>query len=146
MNRRLAAHLLATTTLLPGCYDAQALRRDPAETHEGHDAATWEEVDLGEFQVTLPHVLGAATDSIVEFHVFGHVQPTDLAAIDRALATRGPELRSRMLIAVRELTDAHFDEPKLTALREAIAQVLNAALEKPLVRKVGFYQFAFNTI
>lgn len=142
-QRRLAALLLTAAAVLPGCYDAEALHQRPAEADE---TAALEEVDLGEFQITLPHVLGQATDSIVEFHVFGYVASSDRAAIARALATRGPELRWRMLRSVRELTGGDFDEPTLANLRTAIAGVINAALEKQLVKKVGFYQFSFNTI
>jgi hypothetical protein len=50
-----------------------------------------------------------------------------------------------MLIAVRSLSDADFDEPKLTKLRQSIADVVNGALQEKLVKKVGFYNYALNT-
>ena len=65
-----------------------------------------EEIDLGAFQVTLPHVLGSATDSVVEFHAFGHVDGADRSQVSRVLETRGAELRSRMLLSVRAMNDA----------------------------------------
>lgn len=134
---------LAAALLSAGCYDADALRAKRTEVHE---VVHTEEIDLGEFQITLPHIPGNPHDSIVEFHAFGHVESGDRAAIDRALAVRGAELRHRMLLSIRSLASVDFDEPHLTALRGAIAEVLNAALEKPLVKKVGFYQFSFTTI
>ncbi len=142
-QRRFAALLLTAAVALPGCYDVQTLHQSPAEAD---DTAAMEEVDLGQFQITLPHVLGRGTDSIVEFHVFGYVASDDRTTVDRALATRGPELRWRMLRSVRELAGADFDEPRLANFRTAIAGVINAALEKPLVKQIGFYQFSFDTI
>ncbi len=135
--------LLAVASMTPGCYDAEALR---TKHQESVQVTHMEEIDLGAFQVTLPHVLGSATDSVVEFHAFGHVDGADRGKVTRVLETRGAELRSRMLISVRAMNDAAFDEPKLTTLRHAIADTINGALEKKLVKKVGFYHFAFNTM
>ncbi len=135
--------LLLAAPLSLGCYDAEALRH---ERSEAAAAVRMEEIDLGAFQITLPHILGDATDSIVEFHAFGQVERADRAAVARALETRTAELRSRMLISVRAMTNADFDEPKLTALRTAIAEVINGALEQKLVKRVGFYHFSFSTI
>jgi hypothetical protein len=142
-RRRSLALLLAIASLAPGCYNADALLKQHSEAVE---VSHMEEIDLGAFQVTLPHVLGSASDSIVEFHAFGHVESTDSTKVKRVLETRGPELRSRMLISIRAMDEATFDEPKLTTLRHTIADAINGALEKELVKKVGFYHFAFNTM
>lgn len=137
------ALLLTAASVVSGCYDAEALR---TKHQESVQVTHMEEIDLGAFQVTLPHVLGSATDSVVEFHAFGHVDAADRGNVTRVLETRGAELRSRMLLSVRAMHDATFDEPELTTLRHAIADTINGALEKKLVKKVGFYHFAFNTM
>jgi hypothetical protein len=129
--------------LMSGCYNADVLLKKHSKLIE---VTHLEEIDLGAFQVTLPHVLGSATDSIVEFHAFGHVDSADRSAVKHVLDTRGPELRSRMLVSVRAMNDAAFDEPKLTTLRHTISDAINGALEEKLVKKVGFYHFAFNTM
>jgi flagellar basal body-associated protein FliL len=141
--RRHIAIALLTAPALAGCYDAKALHK---ERQEATMAIRLEEVDLGGFCVTLPHVLGDATDSIVDFHAFGQVALRDQKAITRALETRGPELRSRMLLSIRGLNDAHFEEPKLTTLRQNIAEVINGALDQKVVKNVGFYSFSFKTM
>jgi hypothetical protein len=139
----LFALTLALVSQSTGCYDAEALR---AKHQESVHVTHMEEIDLGAFQVTLPHVLGSASDSVVEFHAFGHVESTDRDKVQRVLDTRGAELRSRMLVSVRTMNDATFDEPELNTLRHAIANAVNDAFEKKLVKKVGFYHFAFNTM
>jgi hypothetical protein len=134
--------LLAAPTL-SGCYNSDILLKQHS------DAARhiqMEEVDLGEFSVCLPHTLGNATDHIVEFHVFGQVESQQREKVDAALELRNAELRSRMLIAIRKLERIDFDEPKLSKLRETVAEVLNGALNEPLVKKVGFYHYSFATL
>jgi flagellar basal body-associated protein FliL len=134
---------LLTAPALSGCYNSDALLKQHSEAAKH---VQMEEVDLGAFSVCLPHTLGNATDHIVEFHVFGQVESQHREKVDAALDQRNPELRSRMLIAIRKLEQADFDEPKLTKLRKAIAEVINGAVHEKLVRKVGFYHFSFATI
>jgi flagellar basal body-associated protein FliL len=134
---------LGAALLLVGCYNADALRK---QRSEAANVVHMEEVDLGEFSICLPHVLGEAADSIVQFHVFGQVDSRDREKVARALQTRGPELRSRMLMSVRGLTHNDFDEPKLTKLRQSVAEVINGALQEKLVKKVGFYSYSFDVI
>jgi len=134
--RQLALVLTAAACL--GCYDAEALRK---QRQEATSVISFEEIDLGAFRVTLPHVLGEATDSVVDFHAFGHVSHRDRDAVTRALETRGPELRSRMLLSIRAMSETDFEEPKLTRLREQIAGVINGAVQQKLVKKVGFYRY-----
>ncbi len=137
------ALLLVALPLVAGCYDAAKLRQ---QREESHALAKLEEIDLGAFRVTLPHVLGVATDSVVDFHAFGQVARRDRDAVKQALETRGAELRSNMLLALRSLPDATFEEPKLNALRQQITEVINHALDKQAVKHVGFYHFTFDKV
>jgi hypothetical protein len=139
----LACAAAAATSALPGCYNADSL----LEKHnEANKHVEMEVVDLGEFSVCLPHTLGNATDHIVEFHVFGHVDSQHREKLDAALDLRNAELRSRMLIAIRKLQQTDFDEPRLTKLRTSIAEVINVALDDKLIKKVGFYHYSFATL
>ena len=126
-----------------GCYDAEALRKG---REEANALSRLEEIDLGSFRVTLPHVLGDATDSVVDFHAFGQVARRDRGLIDNALETREPELRSQMLLALRGMPETSFEEPKLTALRRQIVEVINGSLDKKAVKQVGFYYFTFDKV
>jgi hypothetical protein len=128
--------------LLGGCYNADALLEGRSEAAK---VLHMEEINLGDFAITLPHVLGEATDYLVEFSVFGYVKSGDRDKVAHALAHRGPELRSRMLVKVRTLDDADFDEPKLTKLRQSVAEVLNEALKEQIIQRVGFYHYSFSS-
>ena len=146
-TRALLSHgLLACAAAAPalsGCYNADSL----LEKHgEASKHVQMEEVDLGEYSVCLPHTLGDATDHIVEFHVFGHVESQHREKLDAALDLRNAELRARMLLAIRKLEQTDFDEPRLTELRNSIAEVINGAVNEKLVKKVGFYHFSFATL
>ena len=134
--------LIALLPLLAGCYDAAVLRQ---ERNDAAEVLRMEEIDLGEFSITLPHILGEATDYLVDFHVFGYVKSGDREKVAHALALRGPELRSRMLVKIRSLDDDDFDEPKLSKLRQSVAEVINDAVKEHVVQRVGFYHYAFDT-
>jgi flagellar basal body-associated protein FliL len=134
-----AALIFAASTLL-GCYDAAALL---SEKDEAAVNARLEEVDLGAFHINLPHVYGQATDSFVDFHAFGQVAEVDRHEIQQALEMHAPEIRSRMLVTIRSMKEATFQEPKLDALRQSIAHVINAALNLKAIQNVGFYSFTF---
>jgi flagellar basal body-associated protein FliL len=141
--RQILAIALLTAPALAGCYNAEALHK---ERQEADTAISLEEVDLGAFRITLPHILGDASDSVVDFHAFGQVALRDKKETEHELESRGPELRSRMLVAIRALNDSHLEEPKLSTLRKNIADVINGALDRKVVKQVGFYRFTFTTM
>lgn len=140
IGRRFIA--MAWLSLVCGCYNAEVLRKERSDAAE---VLRMEEINLGEFSITLPHILGEATDYLVDFHVFGYVKSGDREKVAHALALRGPELRSRMLVKVRSLNDADFDEPKLTKLRQGVAEVINDALKEQVIQRVGFYHYSFSS-
>jgi hypothetical protein len=137
--RAALAALLALS--LAGCYDTAALLQ---ARQDSRDLIQMEEVDLGAYRISLPHKLGEATDNLVDFHVFGQVTRGDRQAIDDALQMRAAELRAKMLIEVRAMSSKTFEEANLTTLRQAVAEVINSALGRRVVKRVGFYRFAFN--
>jgi hypothetical protein len=131
---------LAVATALPGCVDGGALvqaRQDEI------DLARVEEIDIGEFRITLPHALGAEGGGVVCFRAFGQVAVRDRMKVEEKLALHTPELRYRILLLVRSMTRAQLEEPSLDALRTGIAKLANTALDKKLIKNVGFYKFAF---
>lgn len=131
------------TLPLAGCYDTAALIQ---ARQESRDLIQLEEVDLGAYRITLPHTLGEATDNLIDFHVFGQITRGDRQAIDDALRMRGAEMRAKLLVEVRAMDPHTFEEAKLTALRESIANVINETLGRRVVKQVGFYRFSFNAI
>lgn len=128
---------------LAGCYDSEAMK---ASRHDDATVTKLAEVDLGKFHVTLPLATGDTGGGVVDFHAFGRVSRRDLPAVAKAVEERRSELRSHMLLAIRSATSKQFEEPKLDALREEIAKVINGALEKGRVKNVGFYRFSFTAL
>src|SRR4051794_16104391 len=70
--------IFVLTPALVGCYDASALRKEQAGATTN---ARLEEIDLGAYRISLPHILGEANDSIVDFHAFGQVPEKDQDAV-----------------------------------------------------------------
>ena len=134
--------VLACLPTLGGCYDAAAMlqtRRDEV------DVLRLEEVDLGKFRITLPHLPGDTDGGVVDFHAFGQVARSHRQEVTDLLESRGPELRYRMLLSVRSMAREKLDEPKLESLRLLIADVINGSLEEKPVKSVGFFHFEFET-
>ena len=126
--------------LLTGCFDAEAMieaRRKVAIL------ARLEEVDLGEFRLTLAQPIQTTSMAEIEFHAFGKVANRDVNQVTEALATYGPELRHRLLLAARQLKMKDIEEPRLELLRNQFAAVINETLPGEPLQSVGFYRFGY---
>jgi hypothetical protein len=139
-RKRLHCCLPAIGLLLSGCFDAEAMidaRRKIAIL------ARLEEVDLGEFRLTLPRPAQSADMAEIQFHAFGQVANRDLDKVTEALETHGPELRHRLLLAARQLELENIEDPQLDLLRSQIAAVINETLPGEPLQSVGFYRFGY---
>lgn len=133
------AFALAAVAVLPGCVDGGALVQAQQDETE---LVRLDEIDMGEYRITLPPASDDAGGAAVEFHIFGQVAMRDRAKVAEDLALNSPELRYRILLLVRSMTRAQLDEPGLETLRSGIAKLANAALDKKLIKNVGFYTFS----
>jgi len=125
--------------LLTGCYDADHL----IASRKGLAKLTQlEEVDLGQFRVTLPYRPHSTSSLVVDFHAFGRVSHNHYKKVTRTIEQNGPKLRHQMLIAVRELGVQELQEPALDTLRVNIEQVVNELLENQTMQAIGFYRFS----
>jgi flagellar basal body-associated protein FliL len=140
VERALAALALLVA---PGCFDRSALEQAQQQETDLVRAA---EIELGEFRITLPHEPGTRARGVVEFKAFGRVAARDRDKVAKALAMTGPELRYRVLMAVRALTPKQLEEPTLQTLRGQLVKLANASLDKQVITSVGFYKFTFNTL
>jgi hypothetical protein len=136
---RRAVAALAALCVLGGCIDAETLRQARLEAQEQHRLT---EIDLGAYSIALPHKPGEPDRGVVDFHAFGQVTRSEHDELAATLAERAPELRAKMLLAVRSLPPQHFEDPDLAALRAGIAKVVNEVAEEQLVEHVGFYRYA----
>jgi hypothetical protein len=139
IHRRTAAAFAATALLLAGCIDAETLRE---ARHKASQGAQFAEVDLGAFSIALPHKPGEANHGAIDFHAFGEVTRNERDELTALLASHAPELRAKMLLAIRSLPPQQYEDPGLDALRAGIAQVVNDVAEKRLVNSVGFYRYS----
>ena len=89
-----------------------------------------------------PVLIGASLGGVASLLAAGESE-TPIAS---ALQFNSAEIRYRILMAARGLTQEQLDEPKLTTLRSQIAKIANASLESKMVRSVGFYRFAFTAM
>jgi hypothetical protein len=125
---------------LTGCYDAKALveaRRAVAVR------ARLEEVDLGEFRITLPGPYTERKRAEIHFRAFGQVANRDLKLVQETLEKNGPDLQNRLLTVVRQMKMQEIQEPSLATLRHRIASAINDNLPGDPVQSVGFYGFGF---
>ena len=142
-NTAWSACALVGCLLLVGCLDADAMieaRQDIAIQ------ARMEEVDLGEFRISLPQPSQTTEAAEVYFHAFGQVVNRDVKKVRKTLESSGPELRHRLLLATRQLTVQDLEDPPLTALRSQIAEVINETLPDEPLQSVGFYRFVFSNL
>ncbi len=128
---------------LVGCFDAESLieeRRAIAMRDR------LEEVDLGEFQVSLPQPSETMEAAEIFFHVFGQVANRDMKKVRKSLEELGPEFRHRLLLAVRQLALEDIQDPPLTTLRKQIADMVNESLPGEPLQSVGFYRFGYSNL
>lgn len=135
-----AAALAACALAACGCVDGAALAQ---AQQEEVDVFRMDEIEIGTFRITLPRAEGSRRGGVVEFKAFGQVPARERKEVAKALALNAPELRYRIVLAVRALSHAELEEPNLRTLRASLAKLANAALENKVIRNVGFYQFSF---
>ena len=126
---------------LPGCYDAKALvdARWAVAVR-----ARLVEVDLGEYRITLPKPFTELERAEISFHVFGQVAHNDLSKAKKSLEKTTPDLRHRLLLAVRQMRMTEIADPSLESLRANITDAVNELVEGDPVKSVGFYSFTFS--
>ncbi|MEO2045131.1 MAG: hypothetical protein ABGX16_00980 [Pirellulales bacterium] len=134
--------LLIGMSLLAGCYQADDIISSRKELV---GLTRLEEIDLGEFRVTLPYRPRSTSSLVVDFHAFGRVSHGNYKKVSQTIEQNGPKLRHQMLITVRELGAKELQQPKLDTLRAKIEQVVNDLLEDQAMQAVGFYRFSLRS-
>ncbi|TWT85415.1 hypothetical protein Pla123a_02220 [Posidoniimonas polymericola] len=126
----------AAALLLPaaGCYDAAAMiervRNDAIQSR-------LEEIDLGDFHVTLPRDETNSETTEVFVDVYGRAVRYRLADIETKLEEEDYSYRQNMLLAVRSTSNEELAEPGLGTLRKRLFEVVNTTLADTPVEQVG---------
>ena len=105
--------------------------------------ARLEEVDLGKFRLTLSRPIQSDEMAEIHFHAFGQVANRDVDEVTEALENYGPELRHRLLLAVRKLKLKELEDANLELLRQEIATIINETLPGEPLQSVGINQFSY---
>lgn len=134
---------LTCLAALTGCFDAERLTKARRDIANGYMLV---EVDLGEYHVPLPTLPNMPGGGVIDFHAFAQVANREKKSVQEQLAPREPELRHRILLAVRELDQTQIDQPELNSLREAVAAVVNGMLPEEPIQGVGFYRVGFYSL
>ena len=128
--------LVAALTAPVGCYNAEAL----LESQRAEALLTkLEEVDLGQYRVSLPSRRGGIANTEIQFHLFGQVRYKDLPGVEAAIEEQRATISHELLFSIRELPTKEFEDADLTQLRENIKAVVNSRIEGKPVQMVGFY-------
>ncbi|MEM6799148.1 MAG: hypothetical protein AAF589_06510 [Planctomycetota bacterium] len=131
-----AAMLSAST----GCYNGDAL-----VDRVRNDALRYrlEEVDLGEYRVTMPRNLDTGETVEVAMHLFGSLARYKQPEVEQMMEKDESLLRYRTVVAVRESTHDDFTDPDFLALRGRLLEAVNGLLPEPAVQSVGFRNIRF---
>lgn len=133
--------LILAIGTVSGCYDETALIEARKAVVK---RSRLEEVDLGEYRVTMPKPFSDMERAEVFFHAFGRVANKDLESVNKLIEQNGPELKHRMLLAVRQMHMEEIKDPNLKAVRESIKNSFNGTIEGDPIQTVGFYEFGFS--
>jgi hypothetical protein len=123
--------------LVAGCYDGSALVKQAQSTALN---ASMAEVDLGEYQTTLPRDTETGAFTSLDLHVFGTVPRSRLSEIRKQLKSDEFRIRHETLTAVRQSTREDLTDPTLAKLRARIEEVVNRVLADAPIKEVGFYK------
>lgn len=125
---------------LVGCYDGEELvervRKKAIRTR-------LEEIELGEFRVTLPRDEATGEMVEVDLRVFGQSQRYKINEIEDELELERPLLEDRLLTTLRSTSRRDLAEPDLTTLRERLLAVSNELLTNQPLEAIGFYDVRF---
>ena len=102
-----------------------------------------EEIELGQFRVTLPRNEQTGEMIEVDIRVFGQSQRYKLNEIEDQLEVARPILEDRLLTALRGFSRRDLAEPDLNTLRAELLTVSNELLEDEPLEAIGFYDVRF---
>ena len=137
IGRRVWPLLLCALSLSSGCYDGEAMLKNAQSTAL---TTSLSEVDLGEYSTTLRRDPNSGAYTTIELHIFGTVPSSRLSDVKKQVQADGYRVRHEALAAVRSTSRDELTDPKFTALRSRLEEVVNKVLADAPLKSVGFYQ------
>lgn len=122
--------------LFGGCYDGQQMiestRTNVLKTRDA-------EIDLGNYETTMPRDSQTNAFTELSVHIFGTVPRYRVAEIKKQLRADEYRLRHSTLAALRGTTREELAEPDLAQFRARIEKAVNEVLTDAPVKQIGFY-------
>jgi hypothetical protein len=134
--------------LIPSAADMQPSGADltveetqDSETPGDESAATEVEFDLGDFAITSLQ-RGTATTLRIDFQLIGIVHQDDEAELSELYGRCENRMRDKVIVTIRSSELEDLSDAGLALIKRRILERTNAALGKPIVRRVIFSRFS----
>jgi hypothetical protein len=121
---------------------AEKLVPEEEKSNEETEEIQAKEVALGEFTVTNHQSVGEATLR-TEFRLFGTVAAPDEAEFNDLFARNTNRFRDCVIMEIRNSKVVDLTDAKLGLIKRRILEKSNALFGKPILRSVGFADYAF---
>lgn len=140
--RRLLLIAIATltATLSTGCYTHNSLIE---RVRSRAIRLRIEEVEIGEFRVTLPRNDRTSELTEVDLRIFGLSPRYKINEIERELEEREYAIRDNTLKVLRNLTHDDLVDPDLDTIRDQLLVLYNQLLDEEPLEGLGFYNVRF---
>lgn len=139
-SQRQTVVALALCVPLSGCYSSDSL----VKRVRNHAIRTRiDEVDLGEFRVTLPRNAQTGEMTEIDVRLYGEAFRYKINEIEDELEAKAPFVEDHTLRVLRETTRQELSEPDLVQLRDRLLDSMNEMLTDAPLTSVGFYDVRF---
>jgi len=125
----------------PSSVDVTVEETEDAETAADESAATEVEVDLGDFAITSLQ-RGTNTTLRIDFQLIGIVHQDDEAELTELYGRCENRMRDKVIVTIRSSEIEDLSDAGLALIKRRILERTNAALGKPIVRRVIFSRFS----
>ena len=128
----------ASMVISSGCYNGEEL----VERIRSKAIRTrLEEIDLGQYRITLPRDSKSNEMIEVRIHMFAHAARHRLSSLERELKEKDFLIQDNMLTTFRAFKNEDLEDPELTYLRKTVLETVNSTLHEPLLSSLGMYDF-----
>lgn len=139
--RRILAFTAALIGLLTtGCYSSEGLI---TKTRNKAIRTRIDEVELGEFRVTLPRDVTTGEMTEMTLRLFGESERYKINEIEDDLKARGPKIEDTAIRTLRETNREDLIDPDLKKLRTRLLAAMNEELNGAPLKSIGFYEIRF---
>jgi hypothetical protein len=131
----------ACCLLSAGCYDSAVMLE---RVRNAALKQQLEEVDLGEYQVSLPRRLDSGEAVEIVIHMVGQLPRYRVKEVSKLLEEKLFLIRSETVMTLRNCPPEELTEPDLAQLKARLLKLTNDALGEKLVEDVVLREFGFS--